>query len=61
MLDDLLEKLKKYRREEVAYKAGISLGTLNSLLCGRNTNPTLNVVMALQAFLDEKEKEEQQK
>lgn len=57
MLKELIDEIRKYQREEVAYKTGISIGTLNSLLCGRNTNPTIKTVIALQKFLEEKNHE----
>ena len=57
MLEELIEKLKAYSREEVCYKAGISIGVLNKLMCGSNDNPTLKTITKLQNFIEEKENE----
>lgn len=57
MLKDLLTELRKYERAEVAYKSGVSIGTINALMSGANKDPKLSTLTALQSFLDSKEKE----
>jgi transcriptional regulator with XRE-family HTH domain len=57
MLDELVTKLRAYSREEVCYKAGISIGVLNKLMSGSNDNPTLKTITKLQNFIKEKEDE----
>ena len=57
MLSELIETLKKYDRAEIAYKSGVSIGTINALLSGANTNPNLKTLTALQDFVEKKVKE----
>ena len=57
MLEELVNKLRAYPREEICYKAGISIGVLNKLMCGSNNNPTLKTITKLQNFIKEKENE----
>ena len=57
MLEELVLKLRKYSREEICYKAGISIGVLNKIMSGANDNPTLKTIMKLQTFIEEKENE----
>ena len=61
MLSELIEKLRKYRRSEIAEKSGVSIYTLNTIMSGANDNPTIKTVEALQRFVEEKEQEEQGK
>ena len=53
-MQELLDEVRKYSRIEVAYKTGVSLSTLNNLLAGNNTNPTIHTLNALRKFVDEK-------
>lgn len=55
MLNDLIERLKKYNRTEIAYKSGVSSNTLAKIMSGANDNPTLKTIESLQAFLKTKE------
>ena len=57
LLAELVTELKKYDSKEICFKSGVSFSTLNNLLSGRNTNPTIEVVEKLQNFLEEKENE----
>lgn len=57
MLKTLIEQLRKYNRTEIAYKAGVSPNTLALIMSGKNDNPTLKTVEALQKFVKEKENE----
>lgn len=57
MLEDLITRLKKYPRDEVSYKSGVSRGTLDRLLSGENTNPTIKTVGKLNDYLEKKENE----
>lgn len=57
MLEELIEELKKHDRTEIAYKSGLSIGTVNQIMSGANKNPTLATLNALREFLDEKEGE----
>lgn len=57
MLDDLLEAMRKHDRVEMAYKSGVSIHTINRLMCGQDKNPTIKTVEALRKFCDEKEGE----
>lgn len=57
MLEELITKLREYSREEICYKAGISIGVLNKIMSGANDNPTLKTLTKLQTFIEEKEKE----
>jgi len=56
-LEKILAEIRQYPREEVAYKSGVSLGTLNTLLSGANTNPTTQTVARLIDFLEGKKNE----
>lgn len=55
MLDELIKDLKKHDRAEIAYKSGVSLSTIDKLMCGAQKNPTLVTLQALRKFLDDKE------
>ena len=57
MLETLIEELKKHDTKEVCYKSGISQATLLNIISGRNTNPTIKVVQALQDFVEAKNNE----
>lgn len=57
MLEELAAELKKYRTEEVAYKTGLSSPTISKIVNGKNTNPTLDTLTALQNFLEGKNNE----
>lgn len=57
MLSELIERLRKYRRSEIAEKSGVSIYTLNIIMSGANDNPTIKTVAALENFLKEKEQE----
>lgn len=57
MLEKLVTKLREYPREEICYKAGVSIGVLNKIMSGANDNPTLKTIMKLQSFIEEKENE----
>lgn len=57
MLDELVAELRKHDRAEIAFKSGVSIGTINALMCGANKNPQLSTVEALQKFLEEKQNE----
>lgn len=59
MLDELIAELKKYDRAEIAYKSGVSLSTLNNIMSGFSTNPTIKTVQMLRDFLDSKKGEKQ--
>lgn len=50
MLDDLLEVMRKHDRVEMAYKSGVSIHTINRLMCGQDKNPTIKTVEALRKF-----------
>lgn len=54
MLAELVAELKKYDRAEIAYKSGVSLATLNNIMSGANTNPTIKTVSMLQEFVERK-------
>lgn len=57
MLEKLIQDLNKHNPDEVVYKSGVSRQTLNNIMKGRNTNPTIKTVAALQRFIDSKEQE----
>jgi len=57
MLEELVTKLREYPREEICYKAGVSIGVLNKIMSGANDNPTLKTITKLQSFIEEKENE----
>ena len=60
MLEELIAELRKHDRAEIAYKSGVSLGTINHLLSGANRDPKLSTVQALQNFLEQKNWERNQ-
>lgn len=60
MLEELIAELRKHDRAEIAFKSGVSLGTINGLLSGANKDPKLSTITALQGFVEQK-KEEQSK
>ena len=60
MLEELIAELRKHDRAEIAYKSGVSLGTINRLLSGASRDPKLSTVQALQKFLEEKQQEGEQ-
>lgn len=55
MLDEFVEQLRQYRAEEIAAATGYSFSSVSALLSGRNRNPTLKFIEALQRFLESKE------
>lgn len=57
MLEELVTKLRAYSREEICYKADISIGVLNKIMSGAHDNPTLKTILKLQSFVEEKENE----
>lgn len=57
MLDELVAELRKHDRAEIAFKSGVSISTINGLMCGANKNPKLDTIEALQKFLEEKQNE----
>lgn len=59
ILQDLMNRLAPYKREEVAFRSGVSISTVNKLFSGAETNPTLETLTALANFADMKEKEMQ--
>lgn len=54
MLENLLKELRKYDRAEIAYKSGVSIGTINALMSGANKDPKLSTITALKEFLESK-------
>lgn len=60
MLEELIAELRKHDRAEIAYKSGVSLGSINHLLSGAARDPKLSTVQALQKFLEEKDLEAKQ-
>lgn len=54
MLENLITELRKHDRAEIAYKSGVSLTTLATILSGANKDPKLSTIKALQKFLEEK-------
>jgi len=57
MLEELIEELRSHDRAEIAYKAGVSVSTVDKILSGANKDPKLSTVIALRKFLDEKAQE----
>lgn len=55
ILNDMLEQLRGRDRVKMAYESGVSLSTINKLLSGENTNPTLDTLTMLRAYLDKVE------
>ena len=60
MLEELIAELRKHDRAEIAYKSGVSLGTINPRLSGASRDPKLSTVQALQNFLEQKNRERNQ-
>lgn len=58
MLQELIAELRKHDRAEIAFKSGVSLGTINTLISGANKDPKLSTLVALQGFLDKKQQEQ---
>lgn len=58
MLQELIKELRKHDRAEIAFKSGVSLGTINTLISGSNRDPKLSTLNALQAFIDMKKQEQ---
>lgn len=56
--EEILTQARKYKREEIAYLSGVSLGSVCSIMSGRNNNPTLKTVQKLDKFLDDIAKKE---
>lgn len=61
MLKDLINRLKKHSAVEAAYKSGVSIYTIKNIIAGRMENPTINTIMALQDFCDQKDQEKEAK
>lgn len=61
MLKDLIDRLKKHDAVEIAYKSGVSIYTIKNIISGRMTNPTINTLLALQDFCDQKDEEKEEK
>lgn len=59
MLKELIAELRKHDRAEIAFKSGVSLGTINTLISGANKDPKLSTLTALRAFVDAKQQEKQ--
>lgn len=57
MLKDLVERVKKQDKTEMAFKTGISIDTIRSIVSGRNSNPKIKTVISLMEFCDAKEAE----
>ena len=57
MLTDLIDRLKKHGVAEAAYKSGVSICTIKSIIAGRMVNPTIGTLAALQDFCDQKDEE----
>ena len=57
VLTDLIARLTPYKREEIAYLSGISISTVNKIMSGAETNPTLDTLTALSDFADKKEQQ----
>lgn len=58
MLEELIEELRSHDRAEIAYKAGVSVSTVDKILSGANKDPKLSTVIALRKFLDDKKAQE---
>ena len=57
VLTDLIARLTPYKREEIAYLSGVSISTVNKIMSGAETNPTLDTLTALSDFADKKERD----
>ena len=55
VLTNLIARLTPYKREEIAYLSGVSISTVNKIMSGAETNPTLDTLTALSDFADKKE------
>lgn len=58
MLKELIAELRKHDRAEIAFKSGVSIGTIHNLMSGANKDPKLSTITALQAFIDTKKQEQ---
>ena len=56
ILADLLEQLRQHRREDIASKTGLSMTTVNKIMSGENTNPSLHTLEKLGRFVEENSK-----
>lgn len=56
MLDELLAAMRRYDRVNMAYKNGMSIHTINRLMSGADSNPTIKTVEALRKYCDEQER-----
>lgn len=56
MLDELLAAMRRYDRVDMAYKSGVSIHTINRLMSGADSNPTIKTVEALRKYCDEQER-----
>ena len=52
ILDELLERLRPYRREDIASKTGLSMSTVNKIMSGENRNPSLQTLEKLNNFAE---------
>lgn len=52
ILDELLERLRPYRREDIASKTGLSISTVNKIMSGENRNPSLQTLDKLNSFVE---------
>ena len=52
ILDELLERLRQYRREDIASKTGLSMSTVNKIMSGENRNPSLHTLEKLSNFAE---------
>lgn len=55
MLDELLAAMRRHDRVDMAYKSGVSIHTINRLMSGADSNPTIKTVEALRKYCDEQE------
>lgn len=53
VVNELLERLRKYRREDIASKTGLSMSTVNKIMSGENNNPSLQTLEKLSKFAEE--------
>lgn len=52
ILDELLERLRPYRREDIASETGLSMSTVNKIMSGENRNPSLQTLEKLSNFAE---------
>lgn len=52
ILNELLERLSPYRREDIASKTGLSMSTVNKIMSGENRNPSLQTLEKLSNFAE---------